>query len=53
MAVPGRRHRAQRTVVGGSGALGLGVATVWLSVIVLIPMAAVLARSTDGGLDAF
>jgi sulfate transport system permease protein len=40
-------------VVGGSGALGLGVATLWLSVIVLIPMAAMVARSTDGGLDAF
>jgi sulfate/thiosulfate transport system permease protein len=26
---------------------------VWLSVIVLIPLAAVVARSTDGGLDAF
>jgi sulfate transport system permease protein len=33
--------------------LSLGVATVWLSVIVLIPLAAVVARSTAGGLDAF
>jgi sulfate/thiosulfate transport system permease protein len=40
-------------VVGGSGALGAGVATVWLSIIVLIPLAALVARSTDGGLDAF
>ncbi|HEX2105358.1 MAG TPA: sulfate ABC transporter permease subunit CysT, partial [Solirubrobacteraceae bacterium] len=38
---------------GGSGALSLGVATLWLSVIVLIPLAAVVARSTEGGLDAF
>jgi sulfate/thiosulfate transport system permease protein len=29
------------------------VATVWLSVIVLIPLAAVVARSTDAGLGAF
>jgi sulfate transport system permease protein len=29
------------------------VATLWLSVIVLIPLAAVVARSTDGGLGAF
>jgi sulfate/thiosulfate transport system permease protein len=33
--------------------LSLGIATVWLSVIVLIPLAAVVARSTEGGLDAF
>jgi sulfate transport system permease protein len=37
----------------GAGALGLGVATLWLSVIVLVPLAALVARSTDGGLDAF
>jgi len=35
------------------GALGLGVATLWLSLIVLLPLAAVVARSLDGGLDAF
>jgi sulfate transport system permease protein len=29
------------------------VATLWLSVIVLIPLAALVARSTDGGLDTF
>jgi sulfate transport system permease protein len=34
-------------------ALGLGVATLWLSVVVLIPLAALVARSTDGGLDTF
>ncbi len=36
-----------------AGALGLGVATLWLSVIVLLPLAAVVARSLDGGLPAF
>ena len=35
------------------GAIGLGIATLWLSVIVLLPLAAVVARSTDGGLGAF
>jgi sulfate/thiosulfate transport system permease protein len=40
-------------VVGGPGALGLGIATLWLSLIVLIPLAAVVARATDGGFDAF
>jgi sulfate/thiosulfate transport system permease protein len=29
------------------------VVTVWLSVIVVLPLAAVVVRSTDGGLDAF
>jgi sulfate/thiosulfate transport system permease protein len=38
---------------GRPGALGLGVSTLWLSLIVLLPLAAVAARSTDGGLDAF
>jgi sulfate/thiosulfate transport system permease protein len=33
--------------------LSLGIATIWLSVIVLIPLAAVVARSLDGGLGAF
>ena len=42
-----------RPAPGGSGALGLGIATMWLSVIVLIPLAAVVARSTDGGPSAF
>jgi sulfate transport system permease protein len=38
---------------GRPGALGLGVSTLWLSLIVLLPLAAVVARSTQGGLDAF
>ena len=36
-----------------SGALGLGVATLWLSIIVLLPLSAVVVRSLDGGLGAF
>ncbi len=47
--VAARRPKAWRS----SGALGLGVATLWLSIIVLIPLAAVVVRSTDGGLAAF
>jgi sulfate transport system permease protein len=35
------------------GVLGVGVATLWLSVIVLLPLAAVVARSLDGGVGAF
>jgi sulfate/thiosulfate transport system permease protein len=35
------------------GSLGLGVSLLWLSVIVLLPLAAVLASSVDGGLADF
>jgi sulfate transport system permease protein len=35
------------------GGLGLGVVTLWLSLIVLLPLAAVAAKSLDGGLPAF
>jgi len=36
-----------------AGGLGLGVATLWLGLIVLLPLAAVVDRSLSGGLDAF
>jgi sulfate transport system permease protein len=36
-----------------SGALGLGVSTLWLSIIVLLPLSAVVVHSLDGGLGAF
>jgi sulfate transport system permease protein len=42
-----------RRPAGRPGALGLGISTLWLSVIVLLPLAAVVVRSTDGGFDAF
>jgi sulfate transport system permease protein len=38
---------------GRPGALGLGISTLWLSLMVLLPLAAVVARSTEGGFDAF
>jgi sulfate transport system permease protein len=47
------RRRAPRTAVGGVGPLGLGVATLWLSLIVLLPLAAVFARAFDDGVAAF
>jgi sulfate/thiosulfate transport system permease protein len=43
----------RRSVTGGAGALGFGIATLWLSLIVLLPLAAVVERSLDGGLAAF
>jgi len=48
VSLPRRRTRS-----GGAGGLGLGIATLWLSVIVLLPLAAVVDRSLQGGLSAF
>jgi len=50
---PGRTSASRR--VGGRGltGLGVGVVTLWLSVIVLLPLAALTAKSLDGGLSAF
>jgi sulfate transport system permease protein len=47
--VAARRRPAWRS----TGMLGLGVATLWLSIIVLLPLAAVVVRSTDGGFSTF
>ncbi len=44
LALPKRRAAS-----GGAGPLGLGIATLWLSIIVLLPLAAVLAKSLEGG----
>jgi sulfate/thiosulfate transport system permease protein len=51
-AIP-RRPRAARPAWRSTGALGLGVATLWLSIIVLLPLAAVVLRSMEGGFDTF
>ena len=39
--------------MGGVGPLGLGVATLWLSLIVLLPLAALTVKAFDGGLGGF
>jgi len=50
-AVTARAPRAHVSRRGGG--VGLGIATGYLSVIVLLPLAAVVARSADGGAGAF
>ena len=52
---PGRRRARASAAgrVGGPGPLTIGVVTLWLSVIVLLPLAAVLVKSLDGGLEQF
>jgi len=52
-APPPSAAPAARPAWRSSGALGLGVATLWLSIIVLLPLSAVVVRSLDGGLGAF
>jgi len=47
-----RRARSARALGGGSG-LALGVAVTWFSILVLIPLAAVVVTAGDGGLSAF
>ncbi|UGS34179.1 sulfate ABC transporter permease subunit CysT [Capillimicrobium parvum] len=44
---------SRRRPAHGSGALALGISTLWLSLIVLIPLAAVVARSFEDGVGAF
>ncbi|MGB2710885.1 MAG: sulfate ABC transporter permease subunit CysT [Conexibacter sp.] len=44
---------AARPAWRSSGALGVGIATLWLSIIVLLPLTAVVVRSLDGGAGAF
>jgi sulfate transport system permease protein len=48
--VPGRRRRRAVTAVGGVGPLGVGITTLWLSLIVLLPLAALTAKSLEDGL---
>jgi sulfate transport system permease protein len=51
-AVATPRVRA-RPALGRTGALPLGISTLWLSVLVLLPLAAVVLRSADAGVGAF
>src|SRR3954454_14403615 len=54
VALPTRRKTSRRASArGGVGPLGRGVATLWLSVVVLLPLAAVIVKSFDNGLSGF
>ena len=53
VAAPALRTRSRGRLRVPAGSLGLGITTLWLSLIVLLPLAALVARSLDGGLDAF
>lgn len=47
------RRRVGRRAAGGVGPLGLGIATLWLSVIVLLPLAAISVKAFDNGVGGF
>ncbi|GGF28317.1 sulfate ABC transporter permease subunit CysT [Williamsia phyllosphaerae] len=47
-----KRFAGGRRIVGG-GPLGIGVAGLWLTVIVLLPLAAITAKSFEGGWSGF
>jgi sulfate transport system permease protein len=48
-AVAAPRRRGRPATGAGVGPIGLGVATLWLSIIVLLPLAAVLTKSFENG----
>jgi sulfate transport system permease protein len=50
---PVARRRKLARVTGSVGPLGIGVATLWLSVIVLLPLAALTATAFDEGISGF
>ena len=54
---PGKARRSRRLAVPGrltgASGLGLGLALVWFSLLVLIPLAAVVATAAEGGWSAF
>jgi sulfate transport system permease protein len=52
-ALAPRRRRAPALAGGVTGALGKGLLVLYLSVLVLLPMAALTAKAFDGGADAF
>jgi sulfate/thiosulfate transport system permease protein len=49
LTAPRRLRAGSRSLTG----LGVGVVTLWLSLIVLLPLAALTAKSLDGGLSHF
>src|SRR3954468_3523603 len=49
----GRAQRRARRTSTGVGPIALGVATLWLSILVLLPLAAVLVKAFDDGPAAF
>ena len=43
---------ARSTLTGGAG-LGLGITMLWFSLLVLLPLSAIVARTASGGWDSY
>ncbi|MDF1704634.1 MAG: sulfate ABC transporter permease subunit CysT [Aeromicrobium sp.] len=52
-APPRPRRRARRSTLTRASGVGLGLAVVWFSLLVLIPLAAVVIAAAEGGWDTF
>jgi sulfate/thiosulfate transport system permease protein len=50
---PGATRKARRARLGTGPAVGLGTAVIYLSLLVLLPMAAVVRTSAENGVDGF
>src|SRR3954451_15504614 len=48
-----KRRAARQGALTPASALGLGVAMVWFSLLLLIPLSAVVVKATGGGLDTY
>jgi sulfate/thiosulfate transport system permease protein len=48
-----KRRAASRSTLGAGSALGLGINMLWFSLLVLIPLAAVVVTALDGGISSF
>lgn len=48
-----RRRRARRSTLTPASGVGLGLAVVWFSLLVMIPLAAVVIAAAEGGWDTF
>lgn len=49
----GARRSRRPLISGAAGPLGIGIATLWLSLIVLLPLAALAVHSVSGGFGTF
>ena len=50
---PGRRRRSSATSLTPASGLGLGIALLWFSLLVLIPLTAGVVQASSGGWPAY
>ena len=50
---PGRRWGRARSTLGRGSGIGLGIAMIWFSLLVLIPLGALIVTATAGGWDQY